>query len=218
MTTIKKTLTADVSVTQTGGSAKIGSSLANAGSGSWTGDSTTIPGPTPEPKPTPTDPFPRHEPDDRMSYPVTTKTVIGTDGNDRQYGTAASERFEGKGGDDMIWGGAGNDLIFTGEGRDAVTFASKMIAANADTVVDFNVANDWIRLNNNVFTKLWEGKLGSSVFRAGTKALDHNDHILYDRSSGKLFYDADGSGSGAAVHFATFENKANLTAADFYVL
>jgi len=210
----KKTLTADVSVTQTGGSAKISDSLTNAGSGSWTGDSTPIP----EPRPTPTDPFPRHEPDDRTGYPVTTKTVIGTDGNDRQYGTTASERFEGKGGDDMIWGGAGNDLIFTGEGRDAITFDSKTITANADTVVDFNVANDWIRLNDNVFTKLWEGKLSSSVFRAGTKALDHNDHILYDQSSGKLFYDADGSGSGAAVHFATFENKVNLTAADFYVL
>src|SRR5215210_3889555 len=39
-----------------------------------------------------------------------------------------------------------------------------------------------------------------------------------DQTTGKLYYDADGFGSGAAALIATFTNKAQLTAADFYVL
>ena len=42
-------------------------------------------------------------------------------------------------------------------------------------------------------------------FRAavGGDAADTNDYVLYDTATGNLFYDADGSGAGAKVLFAT---------------
>jgi Ca2+-binding RTX toxin-like protein len=149
---------------------------------------------------------------------VTTRTFTGTDGGNSIIGTSGNDRIDTKGGDDKIWGGGGNDLIFTGSGRDAITFDT-VIGTSKDVIVDFNPVYDSVRLNDKIFTKLTdEGALRSSWFRAGEKAVDRDDYIVYDKSTGKLSYDADGYGSGAAVHFATFENKANLTAADFYVL
>jgi Ca2+-binding RTX toxin-like protein len=56
------------------------------------------------------------------------------------------------------------------------------------------------------------------VFRTGTKALDHNDHILYDRATGTLSYDADGNGSIAAVQFAKVAAGLALSASDFYTI
>ena len=50
---------------------------------------------------------------------------------------------------------------------------------------------------------------------AGTKALDSSDRIIYNNKTGDLSYDADGTGSTAAVKFAVMENKATITAADF---
>jgi beta-glucanase (GH16 family) len=149
--------------------------------------------------------------------PETTRTFTGTDGADRFIGTSANDLIVTKGGDDKIWGGGGSDVIFTGSGRDAITFDTK-IGVSKDVIVDFDPASDLFRLNDKIFSKLSEGNLVSSQFRAGTKALDANDYVVYDQGTGKLFYDADGSGSGAAIHFATLENKAKLTAADFLVI
>jgi transglutaminase-like putative cysteine protease len=182
-------------------STDISYSLINSGSGTWT---------TPSSAPAPAT-------GSSTLRPETTRTFTGTDGADRFIGTSANELIVTKGGNDKIWGGGGSDVITTGSGRDAITFDTK-IGVSKDVIVDFDPAYDLIRLNDSIFSKLTEGKLSSSWFRAGTKALDANDYIVYDQGTGKLFYDADGSGSGAAIHFATLENKAALTAADFLVI
>ena len=51
-----------------------------------------------------------------------------------------------------------------------------------------------------------------------TRALDSNDHIIYDRASGALWYDPDGSGSQAQIQFALIDNNASLTNLDFLVI
>jgi len=54
------------------------------------------------------------------------------------------------------------------------------------------------------------------------KGHDASDRIVYNTTTGVLFYDADGSGSGAAVQLAqlgtTASHPASLTATDFFVL
>jgi Ca2+-binding RTX toxin-like protein len=183
-------------------STDISFSLTSAGSGTWMTPSASAPSPATKPSST---------------RPETTRTFTGTDGADRFIGTSANDLITTKGGDDKIWGGGGSDVISTGSGRDSITFDTK-VGVSKDAIADFDPAYDLIQLNDSIFRKLSQGELRSSWFRAGTKALDADDRIVYDQGTGKLFYDADGSGSGAAIHFATFENKAKLTAADFYVI
>jgi hypothetical protein len=64
--------------------------------------------------------------------------------------------------------------------------------------------------------------LGTSVskgeFREGSKALDKNDHLLYDSKHGKLFYDEDGKGDGQKVLFAVLQKHLDLDHHDFLVL
>jgi Ca2+-binding RTX toxin-like protein len=150
--------------------------------------------------------------------PTTTKTINGTSSANSLTGTSGNDRIDGKGGDDKIWAKNGSDVLIGGSGKDTFTFETKPGSANVDVIVDFNVADDTIRLNDTAFTKLTYGKLSSSSFAIGSKALDASDRIIYNDKTGALSYDADGTGSTAAVKFAVIENLAKLTAADFLVI
>lgn len=171
-----------------------------------------IPTPTPQPTPTPgaSDP----------SLPVTTKTVSGSDSNNYVTGAASNDLLKGNMGRDVLWGKAGSDVMYGGSDRDADAFVfDTAIGKDVDWIMDFNPADDAIRLENSIFKKLTKaGDLSSSFFTIGKKALDANDYIVYNKDTGALSYDADGSGSGAAVKFAVIHNKAALTAADFIVI
>jgi hypothetical protein len=61
-------------------------------------------------------------------------------------------------------------------------------------------------------------KFKADVFVKGTKAQDAEDRIVYDRTSGNLYYDKDGTGSTAQVKIATLSHKANLKYDDFFVI
>ncbi len=75
-----------------------------------------------------------------------------------------------------------------------------------------------------VFTKLGKGtpskpvKFKADMFVNGTKAQDAEDRIVYDRKSGSLCYDSDGTGRIAQVKIATIANKVPLTHNDFFVV
>lgn len=159
---------------------------------------------------TPTTPAP--------SRPTTTKTMSGTSSSNSMTGTSGNDLIDGKGGDDKIWAKNGSDVLIGGTGKDTFTFDTMPSSKNVDVIVDFNVADDTIRLNDTAFAKLKWGKLAASSFVVGTKALDSDDRIIYDTDTGALSYDADGSGSVASIKFAQIENLAKLTAADFLVI
>ena len=137
-------------------------------------------------------------------------------------GNTGNNVLNGGAGDDIIYGREGNDTLNGGLGKDTFVFNTKLNAStNKDTIKDFNVVDDTISLENAIFAKLTAtGLLNSANFVSTTdgKAKDSNDYIVYNKTNGQLFYDADGSGKGAAVLFAVVENKANLTNADFTVI
>jgi Ca2+-binding RTX toxin-like protein len=145
--------------------------------------------------------------------------VTGTDKGDRYEGTAFADRINLGKGADTLNGGGGSDTLTGGKGRDTFVFDTALGPNNIDRITDFDVKADTIRLDSSVFTGLVAGKLADGAFAKGTAAAEADDRILYDRKSGALAFDADGSGTGAAaVRFATVSKNLDLSADDFLVI
>ena len=138
-------------------------------------------------------------------------TLYGGDDNDRLYGDA---------GKDSIDGGLGKDTLSGGWGRDTFLFRSTLNArTNVDTITDFSVQDDTIRLENKIFKALGKsGNLNSDFFTIGSKAQDVNDRIIFNKSVGYLYYDPDGSGSRKPILFAKFKAGLALNDDDFYII
>jgi Ca2+-binding RTX toxin-like protein len=135
-------------------------------------------------------------------------------------GSSIANTIIGNAGANMLAGKGGNDLLTGGLGKDTFVFNTALNAStNVDTIRDFSAADDTIRLENAVFTKLTTlGTLSSSAFELGTTAQDTTDRIIYDRSTGSLYYDADGTGAAAQVKFAILETKPAIDNLDFFVI
>ncbi|MGO4706476.1 hypothetical protein AB4072_11970 [Microvirga sp. 2MCAF38] len=178
------------------------------------------PGGSPNPTPTPT-PTPDPAPTDPTTPPTSTEKVIkGGWGNDVLTGSSSTvDKIFGYNGNDKLNGKGGNDILSGGVGKDTFIFDTKLNkSTNVDKITDFNPTYDTIQLSKAIFTNLKAGTLASSEFRIGDKALDADDHIIYNNKTGAVYYDADGNGSGAAVQFATISNLAKLTKADFFIV
>jgi Ca2+-binding RTX toxin-like protein len=134
-------------------------------------------------------------------------------------GNSGANRLDGGAGNDTLNGGLGNDTFLGGAGADCFVFNATLGTTNVDTIVDFNVVEDMIHLENAIFTGLASGTLAASAFTANLSGLatSFTQRIIYETDTGKLFFDADGSGSRAAVHFADLQPALALTSADFFV-
>jgi Ca2+-binding RTX toxin-like protein len=98
-------------------------------------------------------------------------------------------------------------------------FNTALGANNVDTITDFKVNVDEIELDNAIF-KVLGTSLTASEFVANASGTAQNgaQHILYDTTDGRLFYDADGQGGQARVHFATLKAGLALDHLDFDVI
>ena len=143
--------------------------------------------------------------------------IWGADGNDVIYGRVGNDTIYGGNGNDTIRGGEGNDLLYGGAGADAFVF-DRPLVGNVDRIADFSSAADTIYLDDAVFTALSTGALASSAFRAGSAATTAAHRIIYNQATGQIFYDADGSGGGAAVLFATVAAGTSIALSDFVVI
>jgi serralysin len=140
-------------------------------------------------------------------------------------GGAGADVFQGEAGNNTLYGGAGRDVLSGGGGKDVFVFNTGTGRTNVDTITDFVVRDDSIWLDNAIFKALGSKgslskpqKLASDAFTAATRAQDREDRIVYDKKSGKLYYDQDGTGSKAQVQIATLSKGLKMTAADFFVI
>ena len=108
-------------------------------------------------------------------------------------------------------------MLTGGGGADKFAFSSAL-TLGADTIADFNVSDVPITLDDAIFRGLALGSLASGAFATGTAASQADDRIIYDPASGKLYFDEDGAGGAAAVHFATVGVNLGITASDFLVV
>jgi Ca2+-binding RTX toxin-like protein len=128
----------------------------------------------------------------------------------------------GNGLDNAIKGNAANNLLTGGEGSDVFVFNTALGATNVDTITDYTSGSDSMQLALAMFGGIGAtGALSATAFVSGaglTAATTEMEHVVYDTSSGMLYYDADGAGGAASVAFATLTDAPALTAADFAVV
>ena len=138
-------------------------------------------------------------------------SISGGLGADSLSGGAGNDELSGGAGDDRLAGGAGLDTLVGGEGADWFIFDSTPGVSNVDTIRGFAPGTDKIVLSAKVFGKFTGSNAGSAitadnlVVGPAAKALDANDYVIWNTSTGTLSYDADGSGPGAAIPFAKVE-------------
>ncbi|MHC2491648.1 Ca2+-binding RTX toxin-like protein [Sinorhizobium meliloti] len=137
------------------------------------------------------------------------------------WGGTGNDSLSGDANANLLSGGGGSDILFGGAGADIFQFDFALGAGNVDTVLDFT-AGDRLFLSKSIFTSLSGGTLAATQFYAAadaTAAQNANQKIIYDTTSGALYYDADGSLSGhTAVQFAVLSTHPGLTAGDFVLV
>jgi Ca2+-binding RTX toxin-like protein len=144
-------------------------------------------------------------------------SLVGNAGNNHLWGFGGNDTLNGGAGNDVLDGGAGSDVLTGGTGADLFVFSDAPMKGTIDKITDYTAGEDRISLAATAFHGLSAsaGILAASSFALGTKASGATAQIVYDKASGKLYYDADGTGSGAAIQFATVTAGTQLSSADF---
>ena len=181
---------------------------------------------------------------DKLDGGENNDTLYGGDGTDNLFGGKGSDILFGGAGDDILdggdsgWvsrkidevhGGEGNDIITT-SGRTHIYFETALDEeTNVDIVVDFSTEKlddfvgylQLIYLDTSVFAGIEatqeDGPLLAEQFVVADSAQDPAHRIIYNSATGDLFYDSDGSDTGAEqILFANIgPNLTDLTAEQF---
>jgi Ca2+-binding RTX toxin-like protein len=156
-------------------------------------------------------------------------SLFGNGGKDFLFGGAGDDYIYGGNGKDKLFGGAGkdflngdgkSDILTGGKGNDVFYYDHPLGPKNIDRITDFRHGHDEFQLDPLVFDAFAgaEGTLKAKNFVVGTKAKDHDDHIIYDKAAGALYYDADGKGGTQQVEFVTLDGSPKLTHDDFLII
>jgi Ca2+-binding RTX toxin-like protein len=143
-------------------------------------------------------------------------TLTGT-ANVNGTGNAAANIIVGNSGSNFLDGELNSDTLTGGIGVDHFVFTTALGAGNIDTVTDFNVTQDFLRLDDTIFNTIAAGFLSADALAIGISAADATDRIIYDPATGALFFDPNGFGGAAQVQFANIGTGIALTASDIFV-
>ncbi len=148
--------------------------------------------------------------------------LSGLDGNDTLTGGLGNDTLLGVIGNDRLVGGAGNDTLNGGAGTDTFVFDTAPNAlTNLDTLQDFTSGADKLSFSRAVFTGFAAtGAMSVDAFWSGAgvnTAHDATDRFIYNTTTGALWYDADGTGSTAAVQVALLTGAPALAYTDFLI-
>lgn len=162
-----------------------------------------------------------------VSYTLAANQAVETLSTAVQGGTGAidltgnnlNQFVYGNMGTNVLNGGAGTDRLIGFGGADTFAFTTALGGTNIDLIADMVSGSDKIALDDAIFTAIGGlGALNPNAFVIGSAAADGTDRIIYNATTGALFYDADGTGAGAMVQFATLTGAPALAASDFVVI
>ena len=144
-------------------------------------------------------------------------SLDGGDGNDTLAGGAQRDTLAGGDGQDRLVGGDGQDRLVGG--ADADVFVLGGTTASRDTIADFVSGLDSLEVSLALFGgDLTEGGDATGHFVLGLAPTAATATFLYQQSTGRLFFDADGTGAGARMLVAILEDQAALAATDFSIV
>jgi Ca2+-binding RTX toxin-like protein len=149
------------------------------------------------------------------------ENAIGGSAGDKLTGDAGANTLQGGKGADTLTGAAGSDRLNGGKDADQFVFSTKLKTAGVDTIVKFEHDKDTLVLDDKVFKAVGSSLTAGEFYaKAGAvKAHDKSDHVIYNKTTGDLYYDKDGKGGTAAIHFATLSNHpASFDHADFAIV
>jgi RTX calcium-binding nonapeptide repeat (4 copies) len=167
---------------------------------------------------------------DSLSGTVGDDVINGLAGNDTLQGGNGNDTLIGGDGNDNLIGGWGDDRLVGENGSDSFFFdtntAFTASAIGLDTLLDFNGTYDRIVLDKTTFTALSSGA-GQGFSKASDFAVvssaaaiaTSSARVVYNSSSGELFYNQNGSaaGLGTGAQFATLLSAPTLSASNFYI-
>ncbi|RMF67187.1 MAG: hypothetical protein D6742_08175, partial [Cyanobacteria bacterium J069] len=130
----------------------------------------------------------------------------GGAGNDTLLGLGGADTLLGGTGNDVLSGGRGKNRLTGGSGRDTFVFTVGQ-GLGRSVVTDFRPRRDRILVQK---TGLPAGRIAASQFVRGTSARDESDRFIYDSRTGRLFFDADGTGSSRQILLGTLGNRPSL--------
>jgi Ca2+-binding RTX toxin-like protein len=150
-------------------------------------------------------------------------SAFAPDGNDTLFGLAGHDTLLGGNGNDWLQGGTWSDTLTGGAGADSFVWAEAG-TNHVDRVTDFTPGFDELLFENATLTALGEEGAwapGDERFHSApgaTSGQEADDRLVYNNSTGSLYYDPDGSGSAAAQIVAVFQGAPAITASDITVI
>lgn len=145
-------------------------------------------------------------------------TIINDDQTRRQRGTFRNDVLLGTTRNDILSGGSGSDTLTGASNEDIFSFSSPN--EGIDQITDFSPSNDLILVSASGFTNA--GLIaGDTILRTqfiiGTSATSSTERFIYNKTTGALLFDRDGSGAATAVQFAKLSTNLALTNEDILV-
>ena len=155
----------------------------------------------------------------QLAANVETLELTGAAGIDGT-GNALANTIIGNAAGNVLDGRLGSDTLTGGLGADTFRFTTAFGATNVDEITDFVAGTDRIEIAAALIGAFGPGALASANFHASASglALTTQHRVLFETATGRLYFDADGSGSGERIQFALLSAGLALTHTDFGVI
>jgi len=154
--------------------------------------------------------------DDYIEGGAAGDTLLGRKGNDSLYGFDDDDVLKGGEGKDFLSGGEGNNKLWGDAGDDTFHLFASVKATTFSRIKDFGDGNDLIGLSARG-SDIQPGYLDAAQFHKGTAATSADQRIIYDKKSGGIYFDPDGTDITNQVRIAKVDPGTKLSAGDFYV-
>lgn len=144
--------------------------------------------------------------------------------NEALAGTIGSDEIIGSTQSEALFGGSGRDVLTGGGGADAFVFdgSTGFGAQNLDLITDFSkLEGDKIVVSNQVFGGITKAIVGIANGKPSLRAqFRTSSNIIYDTSSGMLYFDANGraGGFGGGGVFAQLSNSPAFSRSDISIV